>query len=70
MKTEWKQRLKRLLIGWLVCSCLVVLVFVGFWLWHGMPKGPEGVVATWAEAIAVSAAAPPLVWAIGKLAIG
>ena len=70
LRKEIRTKAKRLLIGWAICSCLVLLLFVGFWLWGGAPKGPDSALKTWGTMIVISVIAPPMVWLIGKATIG
>ncbi|MBD3276670.1 MAG: hypothetical protein GF388_00065 [Candidatus Aegiribacteria sp.] len=70
LKDEIRTKTKRLLIGWAIWSVLVLALFAGFWLWGGMPHGPDGVFRTWAMMIVISVIAPPVVWLIGKAIIG
>ena len=70
VKNEVKTKAKRLLIGWAIWSCIVLLFFVGFWFWHGMPTGPQGLTESWVMIIVISALAPPVAWLIGKAIIG
>ena len=70
LKTEIKTRARRLLIGWAIWSILVFILFAGFWFWHGMPKGPDGIIRTLIMMIGISVIFPPVVWVIGKATIG
>ena len=69
-KTEFKTNVRRLLIGWLICSCLIFAMFVGYWIWSGMPRGPHGLLMTFIEQAIISIIVPPVVWLIGKAFIG
>lgn len=71
LKDELKIKFRRLLIGWSMWSCLVLLFVVGIWLYMGgIPKGADGCIETWIELIVLSVVTPPVVWIIGKLWIG
>jgi len=61
---------RRLLIVWGVCSLILYLAFVIFWMWSGTPRGPEGLLRTFLEAAVICLLAPPVVWLIGKATIG
>ncbi len=69
-KEEFRIKLKRLLIGWAVCSCMLFILFAAFWIWRGVPEGPEGIAGTWIMTGIISVLAPPIVWIIGKALIG
>jgi hypothetical protein len=51
-------------------SCLVLVLFLGIWLWYGMPKGPEGMLRNLSMMLVISILAPPIVWIIGRITIG
>jgi hypothetical protein len=70
LRTEIKTKVKRLLISWAIFSFLLLLLFAGFWFWHGAPLGPDGTLKTWVEMIVISVLTPPAVWLIGKAIIG
>ena len=70
LRSEIKTKGKRLLIGWAIFSFLVLLLIAGFWLWHGMPQGPDGTLKTWLEMVVTSILIPPVVWLVGKAIIG